>query len=278
MFTLRRSSFRKKTYRSKKNYKSFSRGKVSSVKKIVKREIARNAENKSSQYYNFSAPMASIPTTSFDSENVYPLGPFGSDSNSILQGVSQGQRIGNRIKTKKLMFRGNFVVAPYDAADNTAPQPVNLKMWIFYDKRSPTSVPTPKAAANFFQNGGTSRGFANDLTDMWAPVNTDVYRVLATRQFKLGNSTYEGNPGGSSAQPGQQFYANNDYKYNASFSIDLTKHYPKDVVFNDNTSSPSTRGLFFMVAYVAASGQLLQGSPRFHVDMQYMQDYHYEDS
>ena len=109
---------------------------------------------------------------------------------------------------------------------------------------------------------------------MWRPVNTDRYKVLATKTFKLGYSYYAGSNG---ALPNSGNFSNNDFKLNANFSFDLTKHYPKNVVFDDATTVPSTRGLFCMIQYVAANGGALP-TTNYSVGSQWMLDYHYEDA
>jgi len=248
------------------------RGKRPALKKMIRREIARNIENKTCQYFNYDKRLYIAGNASFPTDNIFPVG-VDPTALVIPGGTGQGNRVGNTIKTKKLMFRGTIVPLPYDGTFNPNPQPVQLKMYIFYDKTAPTSVPNPQAAGDFFQNGNAAKGFQNDLVDMWSPINRDRYRVLATKTFKLGLAAYEGvgNSGNN------QFFANNDFKYNANFSFNLTKHYPQMVKFNDGTTVPTTRGLFCMVQYVAASGNAY--STIFYTcSMQYMLDYVYEDA
>lgn len=269
-------AFRKKTYRRKAPKRTYKRKsyakKVSKpIKTAIRREIARNTENKKSQYYSNQRTLVTpIDSALFNTSNIIPLGPDPA-SVVISQGTGQGQRVGNEIKTKKLVFRGTLFPMPQDANFNSIPRPMMVKMWIFYDKTDPTAVPSP--VNNFFQNGNTQRSLQSNLTDMWAPVNTDRYRVLTTKMFKLGTASYDG----SSLQPGQQFYANNDFKYNCTFSMDLTKHYIQRVKFNDASTVPTTRGLYCMFEYVSANGGVWPiGTTAAAVT--YMQDYEYEDA
>ncbi|UYD39102.1 MAG: capsid protein [Wigfec virus K19_588] len=269
--------YRRKTYRrkvpKKRTYKRKSYApKREPIRKIVRREIARNIENKTIQQYNYDRTLVTPQDNStFLNQNVFPLGPDPA-SLVINQGTGQANRIGNQIKTKKLLFKGTLVALPYDAVFNTTPRPVQLKMWIFYDKEDPTAVPLP--LTNFFQNGNSSKGFQGDLTDLWSPINTDRYRVVASKTFKLGMQEYNTAGGGTSAN---QFFTNNDFKYNANFSFDLTKHYPQVVKFNDTTATPTTRGLFCMISYASATGG---GFPLGStvVGSQYMQHYEFEDA
>lgn len=272
MYTIRRSSYRKKSFgRSKKNYKSYSK-KSSPIKKIVRAEVARIAENKTAQYYDSGAGLWTVTSGVFNGTNIFPLGPSSSFSMIINQGTSQGSRVGNRIRTKKLVVKGTLRQFGQNASTNTNPKPVQVKIWIMYDKENPSIEPNPKGEGDFFQLGGTSASFQNNLTDLWATVNSDRYRVLATRQFKLGYHAYPANAASGNAQ----YYGNLDFNMNCNFSIDCTKFYPKDVRFNDNNASPITRGLFMLIHYVAADGSALAQDQEL-VQVQYAQDYVFED-
>lgn len=273
-------AYRKKVYRRKapkKTYKrkSYARKKVP-LKKMIRREISRNIENKSIQNYNLDRTLTSVFST-FDSSsgpvgNIVTLGPDPFALN-ITQGVGQGQRIGNKIKTKRLTFKGTICPFSYGATYNPEPQPVQVKIFIFYDKDDPNAVPQPAANANFFQNGNSSTGFHGDLVDMWSPVNTDRYRVLTTKTFKLGFASATG----TGSVPATQGFSNNDFKLNCNFSFDLTKHYPKYVTYNDTSTTPLSRGLWAAFVVANASG-VVMGSGNRPCGIQYMQDYVYEDA
>jgi len=252
---------------SKQRFQKKSSRRPSSIKKMVRSEIARTVENKTKQAFNYGKNVYGSADTNFP-DNVIELGP--STVMVVQQGTSQGTRIGNRIKTKSLIFKGTLVPQPYQAS-NLSPQPVQIAMWIFYDRTDPVAL--PQVSTNFFQDGSSSKGFQNDLTDLWSPVNTDRYRVLAKKTFKLGFGAYEGT--GISAS--YQAYHNNDFKLNCNFSFDLTKHYPQIVKFDDNSSTPTTRGLFcLIVPFYGNGGAIANG--QITVGMQYMQSYVYEDA
>lgn len=272
--------YRRKTYRRKAPKKTYKRKSYapkksrSSVKREVAIQLARNVENKSVQSYIYARNLFGTPAASSDFlNNLVPLGPSASGV-IINQGATSGTRIGNKIKTKKLMFKGTIVAFPFNASTNQSPKPLQVKLWIFYDKSQPTVLPNPPTNGDFLQNGGTNKSFQDDLTDLWSPVNTDRYRVLTTRTFKLGNANYLSNGTGYLAQ---NYFANNDFKYNANFSLDLTKYYPKMVKYNDASTTPTTRGLFAMFTVSAADGGPI-GAVDIPAGVQWMQDYHYEDA
>jgi len=243
------------------------------LKKLIRREIARTVENKTRQYYVDDFVLFGSGSASQLDASIFPVTPASGEL-QIDQGVGNGARIGNRITTKRLMLRGTMVPLPFSGGVNTTPSPIQIKMWLFYDRRLPTNVPTPAGLADFFQNNNAAAGFSNDLVDLWSPVNTDNYRVLATRMFKLGNSAYQATAGGS---VNAQYGANNDFKLNCNFSINCTKMVPKITKFDDNLSDPTSRGLYCMCQVVRADGNPITAGQTM-ARMSYMLEYTYEDA
>lgn len=265
-FKKRTFSKNKKTYK-RKSYAKKAR-KVTPLKRMIRREISRNIENKGQQAFNFNRSIYSSSNANFP-DNVIELGP--SNSLQIAQGTGRSNRIGNKIKTKKLVWKGDICMNPYDATTNTNPIPQMVKLVIFYDRVDPTALPA--ISTNFFQNGNSNTGFNNDLVDMWRPFNTERYRILATKTFKVGFATNMG----TGTVPGFQGYTSNDYKMTNTFSFDLTKFYPKIVTFDENNVIPNSRGLFAAFYCAAGSGQTNSGN-WIPCSMQWMQDYVFEDA
>lgn len=265
----------KKMYRkksSKKPKKAFKKRKSSSIKKLVRMEVARNIENKSAQCENLQQVLYGSDDTNF-ANNVITLGP--SPIMSIQQGSSNGSRVGTQIKTKKLTIKGTLVPTQWNTTTNTNPAPVQVKMWVIYDRINPDTI--PQVQSNFFQSNNANQAFRNDLTDMWAQVNTDRYRVLATKTFKLGFAAYTGTASTAANQLNWQAYTSNDFKLNCNFSFDLTKHYPKFVKFDENGSTPMTRGLYLLVQPVYAAGIPIPNGT-YTAAIQWAQNYVYEDA
>lgn len=262
-----------------------ARAEVRAIRRYVKAEIARNIENKTSQYFYEVPMMTSAPADHSVYNNLIQIGPDALEM-QIGQGTGQGQRIGNNIKTKALMFKGTLFPSglqttgtPPTVFPNSFPCPVQVRMVLFYDKTDP--VAEPDIWSNFFQNGNTTTGPRNNLTDMWAPINTDRYVVHYQRLFKLGYDNYAPI---SSAQPGldpttkpQNYFANNDFDFNQNFSINCTDYYPKNVTYQDGSLTPTTRGLWAVFLVAAANGGQLPTS-NFPCRVQYMVDYKYEDA
>lgn len=239
------------------------------IKSMIKREIARNIENKSLQYYNTGQNIYPSNHNSFLS-SIFPISPYASYL-AIQQGTNSQSRIGNRIKIKKLTIKGTIHANQYNVTTNPTPCPMHVIFWILIDKTEPVSIPAP--TTDFLQLGSTTTSLQNDLMDQWAPVNTDKYRVFAKRLYKIGYSENVGTGG----LPNQGYLANNDFKFSQNFSIDVTKYLVKNVKYNDNNATPTTRGLFFMATAVQANGQNYSSVTE-PAQMQYVMNFDYEDA
>lgn len=270
MPAFRRKSYKRRSVSRKRTYKRKSYAKRSPMKKMVRREIRRAQETKTSEYYNAGLGLWSSVDGNFSSNNIFPVHVDGANL-QVPQGTGQGGRIGNEITIKKLTFSGHIVPEIYNAVYNPTPAPVHVKMWIFYDKANNISIPAP--ITNFFQSGSASRGFQNDLMDHMSPPNADRYAVLATKTMKVG---FADNTGTGSVGA-QAYFANNDYKMTASFRFDLTKHIPKLCRFNDGTNTPTTRGLYCMIQPVYAIGTAIPAGIRTAV-VQYVRTVDYTDA
>lgn len=269
-------AFRRPTYKRrapKRRYTGKRTMTKKAVKAVVKTVIAREAETKTAQEYNYGANLYGPNYATFDATNIFPLGPRATTL-PITQGTGQGGRIGNRVHARKLVLSGTLVPNGYNVTTNTVPQPLDVIMYVFYDKTKPCDTPTPAANGDWLQNGNGSTTFATDTLDMISPVNTDRYRVVARRKMKLGFADYSG----TGSNPAAHYYANNDYKMTCNFSIDLTKYYPKVVKWNDNASAtPTTRGLWLMIVPNFGSG-LTMGAGQRPLAIQFMQNFLYRDA
>jgi len=243
---------------------------VSSIKKIVKKEISRNVENKTQNYFNTLANIYPSNSASFIG-SVIPVSPY-TGYLATVQGTGQGARIGNAIKLKSLSLRGTLFPLPYNATTNPTPTPSKVIFWFFYDRANPTAIPDI-TTANFLQQGNSSVPLQNSISDAWCPVNNDRYRLLTKRVYKLGFA----NAGGTGTQASYQSFANNDFKYNIDFKINLLKHVVKSIKYNDNTSAPTNRGLYWMFTIVAANGGNYAAS-YVPAAMEYSLNMQYEDA
>lgn len=191
----------------------------------------------------------STAATGSPDATIIRLDPNASSLN-ILQGVRQDQRVGNKVK----LLYGTIRTAMWprsDAAGNTNNLQY-IRMVCFYDKRNPTSVPTPFANLDFFQQSSATgyTGFTGTMYDLVNQINTDRYHVFWERTYKLGPAVLTGS---SDADPAFANQANNDFKafYKRTFS--LTKTCVKNLTYTDNSAVVQWRGCYLMCWGVAAS-------------------------
>lgn len=264
---------RKRTFKKKAFKRPSFAKKKAPLKKMVKAIIARDVEVKTKSMTLILASIYSSNHMNFPL-NVIPLG-FNSSTLPVVQGTGQGTRIGNKITLKKLIFRGTIQPNAQQSVINEQPRPMHVKMVIFYDREDPNAVPLP--GSTFFQDGSSSTGFTTNSTDFLRSINTDRFRVLKTKVFKLGYSNYAGTTTNAPNQGVNQAWANNDFKFSCPFSMDLAKYYPKMVKFNDNLSDPMTRGLFCLFFCAYADGQQMSNvTVPAHVN--YIQDVRFTDA
>jgi len=271
---------RRKSYRKKTTTKSYKKCVTAShVKTLIKSQLSRQIENKYRDVLNMGRVLVSPTNTSyFDDNNVITVSPASVDgvvpSLSILQGTTGSSRIGDRIKIRNLYFRGTLTPLGYQSTTNPTCKPLQVKMFLFYNKQTPTSKPMVQASSDFFRFNNTTQIINDDLASMWAPVNDDKYRVVYTRMFKLGLANTLLN---SSGTLGPVNYVNNDFKYNCNFKVDVAKYLPKVVRYNDNNSDPTSRGLYAMFVPVAADGTGLGASAQI-ASITYSLECIYEDA
>lgn len=240
--------------------------------KAVKKVMMRNVETKTFSVFRPINFLYNNSNATNWQNSIRPLSPFAGTGNiEIFNGIQQGQRIGNKITITRAVFRGSLNPLIYNNVSNTLPQPKIVKMFIFYDKANNTFESVPDST--FLQLGNGTAPLQGTTIDMMAKVNSDRWRVLTTRTFKLGYADYSG----TGVPNGSQGFSNNDFKLNHRFSIDITKYLIKNVKFNDTDTSPTTRGLFMICQVVNADGSAL-ASTQVTADMKYILDYEYKDA
>lgn len=246
------------------------------IDKKIDRKLDDRIENKKVQAYNIDMFLYAANSGGSFSDSIIPLSPYSSNgaTNTALQinqSVGDGGRVGNKITLKKLHF--NFVLHPnaYDVSLNPTPQPTIVKLWLMYNRDSPTTMPTP--AGDFFDLNNGELAMQSDTKDLLAVPNNSKYRVLATRTYKLGYASFLGQ-GVSTNQP---FSNNNDYKLSHIVKMDILPHVVKNVVYNDNNSTPTTRGLYAMFEVVNADGTTPSAGHR-QVLFHYSLDCEFEDA
>lgn len=263
-----RRVMRKRPVRARKA-KMAPKGVSTAVAKYVSKAVARNIENKTVTEKNeisFSSYFANVDL------KVQKISPNSSWTTPINQGVGQGERVGNTIKTRKLLLKYVLYPTPYQATINDQPQPQEVIIWIGYLKNNRLKQPTVADYNTFFQNGNTTSGPFSNLWDVTLPVNQDLFHICKTIRHKLGHSIYTDYNGIKQ----YSYYSNNDFKLNVSRTIDCTGYINKTLKFDDQVTDPDT-GLYMWMTAVPSDGTVgnLNVST---VGMFYTLRYDYEDA
>jgi len=266
---------KRRSYKPKASKKKFARGGrkssavSSAVKTYVKRTLHAEIENKCVQISAGNSFGNVNESTDF---NAYPMCPLAGYW-TVGQGVGQGNRVGNIIKTRKVYL--NYVLRPtaYDAVFNPSPRPCEIQLMLGYVKNTPCFAPVPGDINQLFNSGSSIVSPIGTLRDIISVINTDYWTIKKRWTHKIGYSQATGT-GGNVAN---NFFANNDFKFNAVQRIDITKHCPATHVFNDASGTTNTRNLFLMYYAVAADGFNF-GATTLPSNIEFWVDFHYEDA
>lgn len=221
--------------------------------------------------------------TSWDAQGVQPclMGPNSVNFNTVQpgQGLGQGERIGNRVRIKKVTMRAVMYPQPYDVAFNPAPKPLYVIIWFFKQKISlleadSQAQATTRCLSDFFNDGSFATGMTGTLVDFTLPINRDTVDVKRCLKFKLGCARFEG-----TGYAVANHYQNNDFKYSQSFTMDLTKYAKKAMVWNDvGAGGPrGQRQLWMCASVVNADGTTLADSDQ-SARMRYNLEFKYTDA
>ncbi|AIF34792.1 hypothetical protein [Sewage-associated circular DNA molecule-2] len=111
---------------------------------------------------------------------------------NISQGTGDNARIGDQIRLQSLLIRGyiklDINTSGASVSDLSAVycrlMVLSLKTKQNYTDASSSATPL----SNLLKKGGTTTSFSGVLSDIYAPVNTDLFTVHAERRFYLNQS------------------------------------------------------------------------------------------
>lgn len=254
----------KKVSTKKKTYKKRALARPVSFAKKVMTVVKKQAEHKNITYSS-SANLPSVVGANVPVQ--FCLSPNATYLN-IVQGVGQGDRIGNKIKIVKASLSFIITAGGFDVTNNPNPQPMEVRMIIGRNKQAPQSSMN---VSTLFQAGSSTATPIGNLFDQILPLNRDNNTIYKQKTFKVGNAIATG----TGAAPGQNYFANNDFKLNIKQKIDITDYISKNYCYNDATSTPQSPYLYVLFLASAASG--LQYNAAWPLYMAYYIDIEYID-
>ena len=259
--------YRKKRLLKRRGKRTSRRG--GGVKKLVKRMISRSIETKSRQF-NAANGLCQYGNALFASTNIIPVSPYGLYLD-IQQGTGAGGRIGNRIQLMSLKMKCTIYPRAYDAATNTQPTPQNVRILVFKAKFQKNSLATAGTLGNMFQDNNSATSPTGTLFDCFRTINKDDFIIYMDKQIKIGCA----NNNGTGNQAGSQYYSNNDFKFNKTFTLNFSKFMPKTVTYNDTYTFPTSDVLQVVFFPCNCDGQGFGNIPLY---MLYQLDCKYKDA
>lgn len=255
--------------------------------KKVYRALSKVAEIKKVNYNVNNFALTSVVSSSFD-QTIKILNPNASTGGlyNIAQGTGQGNRIGNKITTKKAILGGVIHINTEYSAQNYNMCPLYVAMYIFRVKNGigatqVTNVETI-VQTSFFQAGSSATGFSGTLRDLTMEVNSDQVNLLKKRVFKVGTSLVRSATASGTGNVLNQDYSDGTVGIAKMFKVDITKLLNKTYTFQDTDNSPLTQSTYLMWVPFRVDGGLIQSSTGLatgtlpcYVD--FSVDYHYTD-
>lgn len=266
----------RKMAKPKRPYKTKSKGTTSitkAVKTYVNRAIHKQIENKQANIIDDILIGPWFGQVNLQCHPLMPV-PMGTPTGGIHidQGVGQSDRVGNTIRTRKLLFRYIMTPAIQDQALNPQPVPQEVRVFFGYLKNQRMVQPDVSYFNKLYQFGNSATSPFNNLWDITMPVNNDLFHVCKQVRHRVGNSVYTDYAG---IKP-NNYYTNNDFSLNVTRTLDLTKYINKVLKFDD-TSGTCDTGLYVWFISVNADGSDTINTIS-SVRVQYSLTYEYEDA
>lgn len=227
--------------KSKRTTKKTTSKVPQAVKLYVKKETAKNIENK---YTGSVGGTGSVLTVTYDSGSP-PVGStldyflFNAQQSglfSMIQGVQQNQRLGNTIKLKRWVIKGSVYYDPNYTVDNNDGGFTQAQGYVdvYFGRPKNMVNQIQPQLTGLYQDGSSALTPSCQLTERLYSINQDQYKVLWHKRYKIGSAG--SGPGGTNSSP----IVNNDYKLNHEFGFDVCKLCCKNKIlrYDDNTTNP----------------------------------------
>lgn len=253
-----------------------AKSKRQGIAKVVKTVLAKQEEVKCQTYLRNVVNVGAVTTSSvtFDSANYTVLNPSNDSfaGYTIAAGTGNAQRIGNRVRTKKLVFQYTIQPKGYNATSNTVMYPFIIRFYLVKSKINPTQPISLNQVLNqFYENGTSMAGFTGDVMDLNRKVCPDTFTYLTHWDHKIGYASNNQN-GNNSFQHNN----NNDFKMCAYASKDLTKYCNKEIVWDDTNTINNSR--LFLVWNIYSMGPSAFPITQFPCFISYNTQYFYTDA
>lgn len=238
---------RPRKYLRKRTLRKPSRRISKSVKRYVNRAIHRNIEDK--EVYAYTALTTMITGTA--GVNMYNVGLIIPMS----QGVTNSTRIGDSIRIRRGIISGTVHLKTYDASTNPRPMPVYVKMWLvrYLPVQGQVASLSARDTDLFFKGNATALPPQGNLLDMDLDVNRERFRLLGTKQVRLGIT------GNGTLGPANSASWFDNSAMTARFYFNWGKHTKKMIKISEDSNYASNDNCYLVFQTVYADGQEADG-------------------
>lgn len=213
------------------------------LRDAIRKELRKNVETKHAYHTSGDG------LTKFNS-GITATGDMMQIMPNISQGTADNARIGDQIRGQKLNVKGyvKFDTTTSSGYNNQGNPTVLCRLMVVSLKTKPnyteaTSSSTP--LSGLLKKGGTTTSFSGILSDIYAPINTDLWTVHSDRRFYL-NQDYLAQYGG-----GTQQIVGQDIKNTVKF-FNISVKCKKLMKYDANISSgvlPTNFGPMLLLGY-----------------------------
>lgn len=187
------------------------------------KQVVNKILNKRAEVKHLSSNPNQYGWTNVPADNSLPFDAVNLASlYSMIEGDSDGERVGNRIYVKKADFCFNA-----SAHNSPSTGPFIVDFWAGFVKPEQSFPPTPTQQLRLLQDGNSSTGQDNTTLKLLRGVNKDLFTIVNHRRFKLGTS-----------EATSLVHSNNDFPLFRNFRISIRKLLGT-MKYDDATSNPS---------------------------------------
>lgn len=149
--------------------------------KIIKRVIKDTVEDKQAFH-------STGDTLTYFNSGITSTGDMIRILPNVTQGTADNNRIGDQIRAQSLNIKGYVKLDPNTLWNDNALPTVFCRLFVVSLKTKPNYTEASSSAtplSGLLRKGGTTVGYTGILSDMFAPVNTELWTVHEDRKFYL---------------------------------------------------------------------------------------------
>lgn len=257
----------KKSYSIKKAIRRVKKAKFA---KAVKAVLSQQSETKEAYYASSPDTLTTFNSLINSSGDMLQVIP------NISKGTNENNRIGDQLTAQSLNLRGHIRYTPSFAVNDLGRANICVRMMVLTLKLRPAypevqGTTTPLSA--LLKKGGTTTAFNGILSDLYAPINTDLFTVHKDKRFYLTQPMMN-QPPTSGLSSGFQDLSDIIRFFNYNIKL------KKKLLYEDTVNgglTPTNAGPFMCLGYVYLNGAAADNVNQ-NVGLEYVSTLKFEDN